>query len=240
MAKCAFTAGGPEETRAKFGEMLKRVRFGPLGSGRAYADLVGTVAARLYAPRLWSGLAEMLQDVWTGNSMGPEPASSDVVVTDPVAGTSRAVDSADGEQYGSLGQFLGVVCGESPNPGPKAFPEIDDFAFSRSGAVGGGWTWLAEPCATWPIRAAARYTGPWDARTKNPILVIGITHDPATPYQGAVAMSEQLGRARLLTMDGYGHGAFGQFCTYPYVNRYFTQGIVPPRGTRCRGFQPFG
>jgi hypothetical protein len=32
------------------------------------------------------------------------------------------------------------------------------------------------------------------------------THDPATPYAGAKAMTRQLARARLLTVDGYGHG----------------------------------
>ena len=49
------------------------------------------------------------------------------------------------------------------------------------GPVSGGWTWLAEPCATWPTTAAVRYAGPWNHRTANPVLVIGITHDPPPP-----------------------------------------------------------
>ena len=64
-------------------------------------------------------------------------------------------------------------------------------------------------------------------------MVIGITHDPATPYQNAVAMSELLARARLLTVDGYGHGTFGQSCTFPYLTSYLIDQTLPPRGTRC-------
>ena len=70
-------------------------------------------------------------------------------------------------------------------------------------------------------------------------MVIGITHDPATPYQNAVAMSKLLARARLLTVDGYGHGTFGQSCTFPYLTSYLIDGTLPPRGARCLGVQPF-
>ena len=109
----------------------------------------------------------------------------------------------------------------------------------RSGPISGGWAWLAEPCSTWPATAAARYAGPWNRRTANPVLVIGVTHDPATPYESAVAMSNQLARARLLTIDGYGHGTFGQACTFGHVSRYLIDRTLPPRRTRCRGIQPF-
>ena len=73
------------------------------------------------------------------------------------------------------------------------------------------------------------------------MLVIGITHDPATPYENAVAMSRLLARARLLTVDGYGHGTFGQIrpCMIGHVTRYLIEKVLPPRGTRCPGIQPF-
>ena len=76
-------------------------------------------------------------------------------------------------------------------------------------------------------------------RTANPVLVIGTTHDPATPYEGAVAMARQLARARLLTVDGYGHGTTSP-CTNRYVSRYLISKILPPMGARCRQIpQPF-
>ena len=50
--------------------------------------------------------------------------------------------------------------------------------------------------------AEDRYTGPWHCLTATPVLVIGNTGDPATSYQGSVAMSRDLARTRLLTVDG--------------------------------------
>ena len=73
--------------------------------------------------------------------------------------------------------------------------------------------------------------------------MIGNTFDPATPLRGAVAMSQKLGRARLLTMDGYGHTALlnASACVNRYEGRYFVSGVLPPKGTTCaQDAVPFG
>jgi hypothetical protein len=49
-------------------------------------------------------------------------------------------------------------------------------------------------CQPWPIRDVDRYTGPFTARTANPVLVVGGRFDPATRYQGAVILSRLLPR----------------------------------------------
>ena len=86
-----------------------------------------------------------------------------------------------------------------------------------------------------------RYAGPWNRRTANPVLVLNNTHDPASPYRAAVAMSRQLDRARLLTVDGYGHIVGNRSaCATRYVNRYLIRTKLPPKRTRCRqDQQPF-
>ena len=120
-----------------------------------------------------------------------------------------------------------------PNPNAAAFPDLDTLASRRSGVVGPAWAWLSEPCASWPAVAADRYTGPWHRRIANPVLVIGTTHDPATPYEGSEAMARQLAHARLLTVDGDGHGTTSP-CTNRYISRYLISQILPPMGARCR------
>ena len=73
--------------------------------------------------------------------------------------------------------------------------------------------------------------------------MIGNTFDPATPLRGAVAMAQKLGRARLLTMDGYGHTALinPSACVNRYESRYFVSGVLPPKGSRCaQDAAPFG
>ena len=222
--RCAFSAGTADATRAKFDALLGRLESDP-----SYASLVSAVGAELYGVGGWPGLAQKLETLWTNPS------------TSAAAGSSPGLSAGEGANYVSFGQFLGVVCGESPNPGPAAFPGIDAFAMGRSGPVSGGWAWLAEPCSTWPATAAARYAGPWNRRTAHPLLVIGVTHDPATPCEGAVAMSHELARARVLTVDGYGHGTFGQIapCTISHVTRYLIDKMLPLPRTRCPGIQPF-
>jgi TAP-like protein len=61
------------------------------------------------------------------------------------------------------------------------------------------------------------------------------TGDPVTPYRGAVAMSHLLARARLLTVDGFGHTEFlnPSTCAQNYESSYLLTGTLPPAGTAC-------
>jgi pimeloyl-ACP methyl ester carboxylesterase len=219
-AHCAFSAGSPDATRAKYAALLARLQADPQSANVTYAQVVSLTGTALYSTAAWPSLATALQDLWTTGN------------TTPPTATPRQL----------LGQTFAIRCSESPNPGPAAFPSLDAFAYERAGPLGPWWSWQSVPCANWQTAAADRYTGPWDRRTANPILVLNTTHDPSTPYEGAVAMSQQLARARLLTVDGYGHGAQGapSACAMHYLNRYLIRTKLPPEGTRCgQDQQPF-
>ncbi len=217
VARCAFSAGSAAATRAKFDALLQRLESNPSSASVTYGDFVGTVVNDLYVSSGWSELARKMQSVWTTGS------------TDGVAAEAEFPD---------LGGTFGINCTDSPNPGPAAFPRFDPVTFGRAGAPGRFWLWATELCSTWPVTAPARYTGPWDRPTANPVLVITTTHDPATSYEAAVALSRELARGRLLTVDGYGHGTKSA-CMDRHVVRYLINGILPRRGARCRGEQPF-
>ncbi|UOR01690.1 alpha/beta hydrolase [Leucobacter allii] len=69
-----------------------------------------------------------------------------------------------------------------------------------------------------------------------PILVVGITGDHATPYAGAEELVRELGNARLLTLEGSGHGASftgRSSCIDAYSIDYLLSGELPPNGTVC-------
>ena len=219
-AHCAFTAGSPDATRAKYAALLARLQTDPQSANVTYAQVVSMTGTALYSTAAWPSLATALQDLWTtGNAPTP---------------------TADPGQL--IGQTFAIRCSESPNPGPAGFVSLDAFAYKRAGPLGPWWSWQSVPCASWRATAGDRYTGPWDRRTANPVLVLNTTVDPSTPYEGAVAMSRQLARARLLTVDGYGHGAQGapSACVTHYINRYLIRTKLPPEGTRCgQDQQPF-
>ena len=68
-----------------------------------------------------------------------------------------------------------------------------------------------------------------------PILVLGTTGDPATPYENAVGMARQLKSGLLVTLEGEGHTAYGQSdCVAGIVRSYLVEGTTPQDGVRCR------
>ena len=196
---CAFSAGRPAATSARFTTLLRRLTRHPVTiSGTTYTRAVAadTVVDGLYQalpiPHLtggWSDLATALEDLWAATSGTPAPA------TIPSAARHFAL-AASGVQpdastpYSGAESALGVLCSDSPNPRiPAQYAAQAALASARSGVVGPDWVWSSEPCAQWPVLARDRYTGPFNRPTAAPILVVGNTIDPATPYQDAVAMS---------------------------------------------------
>ncbi|MET9384957.1 alpha/beta hydrolase [Streptomyces sp. NPDC002928] len=90
-------------------------------------------------------------------------------------------------------------------------------------------------CTHWPVRPT-QPARPITAPGAAPILVVGTTRDPATPYPWAQALARQLSSGRLLTYDGDGHAAYlihGSTCIDTTVDRYLTQGQLPPVGKVC-------
>lgn len=105
---------------------------------------------------------------------------------------------------------------------------------TMSGAIQGWWLWA--PCASnWPVTSDDRYSGPWDAVTETPILLIGTRYDPNTSYQNAVRSEQLLGNAVLLTHQGYGHLSLQDpsACIEVARRRYLVDLEVPPPGTVC-------
>lgn len=90
-------------------------------------------------------------------------------------------------------------------------------------------------CADWPVKGE-HDTPEASAPGAGPILVVGTTGDPATPYEGARKMADELGEGVgiLLTNKGEGHGAYGgSGCVTSTVDAYFLDGKVPADGKTC-------
>ena len=137
-----------------------------------------------------------------------------------------------------------IVCADSPTQqGLRAWPAVA-ARFTRISRIGGpfvSWTGWA-PCASWPPSSAHRYTGPWNVTTRDPILIVGTSHDPLTPYANARRVSRLLGNAVLLTHDGYGHTSEPDpsACVQRVTSDYLVGLQVPPPGTVCPSDrQPF-
>lgn len=89
--------------------------------------------------------------------------------------------------------------------------------------------------SAWPTEHAER--APIHATGAAPILVIGTTHDPATPYPMAEALASQLDSGVLITVEGWNHTAYrrgANQCVVRAVEDYLVKGTVPTDGLTCQ------
>ncbi|WP_435741950.1 alpha/beta hydrolase [Nocardioides sp. SYSU DS0663] len=74
-----------------------------------------------------------------------------------------------------------------------------------------------------------------DAAGAPPIVVIGTTRDPATPYEWAEGLAERLESGVLVTRDGDGHTGYyaGNECVDDAVEQFLVEEVVPEDGLVC-------
>ncbi len=88
-------------------------------------------------------------------------------------------------------------------------------------------------CNYWQAKPVAK-PALIDLKT-NPLLIIGTTRDPATPYAWAQALHKNLLNSTLITLNGDGHtGANrGSSCVDDAMNKYLLTGITPESDLYC-------
>jgi pimeloyl-ACP methyl ester carboxylesterase len=72
-------------------------------------------------------------------------------------------------------------------------------------------------------------------KTETPIVIIGTTGDPATPYAWAQGLAKVLPNSRLLTFVGDGHTGQGRGngCVDDAIDAFYLDGELPAQGLRC-------
>jgi pimeloyl-ACP methyl ester carboxylesterase len=146
--------------------------------------------------------------------------------------TSRG---AEGFTDNSNEVIYAVSCLDHPDQASISTVERSVPRLERASPVFGRvFAWGALACSMWPVQATEP-APKIDAAGADPMLVIGTTRDPATPYRWAVALADQLESGVLLSRDGDGHTAYqmGNGCIDETVESYLIDGTVPPDGKEC-------
>ena len=151
------------------------------------------------------------------------------------------------EQFaeGFVGEFdlaptIAVYCGDLPHPTTVA--QVEELAVGAArdatvvpGLVSGYVRAFALPCLDWPVQGPDAL-GVVTAAGSPPILVIGNTGDPVTPYDAARRVAGSLEHGRLLTYHGGGHTTYGKDdCADTYIDSYLMDLTLPPAGADCPG-----
>ena len=97
-------------------------------------------------------------------------------------------------------------------------------------------TYSFQPSFTTAFSSAAVISGV--VATATPMLVVGNTHDPATPIHGARAVHDLFTNSAMLTLDGWGHGAITNSCVTAAYDAYYVDGTLPAPGTVCQPDAP--
>ena len=98
-------------------------------------------------------------------------------------------------------------------------------------------TWFNLPCRTWPAPAGPRVTVSPAGLDGVPVLLLSETHDPATPYAGALAVRRLFPGSRLVAgVGGHSHAVSlsGVACTDNAIANLLEDGSLPPRRTGDR------
>jgi pimeloyl-ACP methyl ester carboxylesterase len=133
--------------------------------------------------------------------------------------------------------FYAIGCWDYPAPPDAAGLRAAAAEWSRGVAVpemGSAMSWGNAPCSQW-FDHASRPPAEVSSGTTAPILVIGTTFDPATPYVWSQSLARQLPTSTLLTYRGDGHTAYGDtnLCIDDIVDTYLLTAEVPGPATAC-------
>ncbi|MEU9235095.1 alpha/beta hydrolase [Streptomyces subrutilus] len=227
---CPLGTGAPDAVAARLKEFFRKLDAQPVPTGDAARPLgealatTGVIAA-LYDESAWPQLREALTAAMDGDG------ASLLSLAD-----SYYERSPDGKYANLMSANAAVNCLDQPPAftGPDAVRSAL-LSFEKASPVfGTGLAWASLNCTYWPVKATGT-AKPLAAKGAAPILVVGTTRDPATPYKWAQALADQLDSGTLLTYDGDGHTAYGRGsdCIDTSINRYLLEGKVPPKDKKC-------
>lgn len=221
---CSWQPGKP--LKQAFDELAASIDAHPLQVGSRQLTS-GTfflgVATPLYDRDSWDALASGLQAAATGDG-------SDLLqYADLLAGRQ-----ANGTYDNSQEANQAVNCIDKPSPRDvAAYDQAAQQEAKVAPEFGPAIVYSGIVCGLWPVPAKGQ-AAPIHAAGSPPIMVVGTTDDPATPYAGAQALARQLEHGILVTRDGEGHTGYRSSpCVQRYADAYLIDLTVPQGNPTC-------
>lgn len=221
-------AGSIDEAMAQIGSLLDRIDQTPLrgSDGRVLSSGVALTAiiTPLYSQEMWGYLDELF------TTLAVNDADFALVLAD------LYYDREEGEYLtNSTEAFSAINCLDYPATAlDRDQMRADAAELAELAPTIGRFQGYGDiSCAQWPAQGPAERGGVTGAGA-DPILVVGTTGDPATPYVWAETLAEQLESGTLVTYVGEGHTATtSSDCVSDVVNDYLLTGAVPASDPRC-------
>jgi pimeloyl-ACP methyl ester carboxylesterase len=226
---CPFT-GSVEDARKQLAEFMKETDKDPLPTedGRVVpaTDVFNALLLPLYEPTLEPSITQALK-----SGMEDRDGSQLLYLAD--VGSNR---SGDGSYTNTNDAFTAINCVDYQHEsGSVSAIQKRSEDFEEAAPFFGAIMGYDDGCSTWPVDAKPAAS---DVSVKDPAhepLIVGTTHDPATPYAWSKALQKLIPGSRLLTFEGYGHTAYGRSneCVTSTVDTYLLDGSLPKSDKTC-------
>jgi pimeloyl-ACP methyl ester carboxylesterase len=226
-SSCPFEAS-VDDGMAKIGQLLAQVDASPIrasdGRQLGSSTLLTAIIYPLYDATAWDYLSDMFADVSAGN------ADYALQFADGYNGRQPDGSYADN----STEAFTAINCLDYEyTSDPVVVQRQNAELVAAAPTIGPWWSYGDIGCTVWPDKTT-RTPHAVTAEGAAPIIVVGTTGDPATPYVWAEGLAGQLSSAQLVTFVGEGHTAYGSSsCVKEVVDSYFLAGTVPASDPRC-------
>lgn len=224
---CPFP-GGVEDQLVSISGLYDRLEATPLRheDGRVvdHTMLRTAMVKTLYSQSSWGSLTQLFEEIDQG-------------VTDTAV---ILVDSYYDRQNGryannTMEAFIAINCVDHPVESDPVVLANQAITLREVAPYTARPTGLGDlVCQNWPFPPRL-VKAPVSGAGANPVLVVGTTGDPATPYNWSLSLAEQLESARHLTLVAEGHLAYNRtsLCINTAVEAYFVEGVLPEDGLRC-------
>ncbi|UFU07154.1 alpha/beta hydrolase [Ruania halotolerans] len=227
-AECPFS-GDVDAAVQQTIDLLDQLEDTPVESGdpdrpATDSDLLNAITVALYSPASWPSLTSAVGALNEGDGSQVRFLSDFAMERED-----------DGSYPEDQGAFRAIDCldyqvelnREESLANAEANTEISEL-------FGEPLSYGEVACATMPVTSDAQ-RDEIHAPGTPPIVVIGTTRDPATPYEWAESLAEQLDSGVFIGHDGDGHTAYGagSACVDEAVEAFLLDGVVPEDGLAC-------
>ncbi|MFF3514235.1 alpha/beta hydrolase [Streptomyces sp. NPDC002573] len=233
---CVAKSGGcpvgrtPQDVEKRIAKLLKDLDEKPLPGifPRRLTQTAATngIAQALYSKAFWGYLTDGLKQAYAGDGKVL------MALSDAMNGRNE-----NGQYSNLIPANVAINCADEKPRYTVADVKAKLPQFRAASPLFGDYlAWGLLSCTNWPVAGAANHPNV-SAPGAAPILVVGNTGDPATPYEGARRMVQALGPGVgvELTYKGQGHGSYDSRdkCVQNTVNNYLLYGKVPRAGIVC-------